>query len=130
VTAFLDTNVVIRHLTGDPAEMAARASAYLATQTELLLTDLILAEVVYVLESFYRTPRPQVAEAARSLVAFDAVLCRDSALLIRAIDIYEVYRLDFAEAYLVASAESTGVRAVASFDQAIDRVESVTRIEP
>ena len=27
MTAFLDTNVLIRHLTGDPPEMAARATA-------------------------------------------------------------------------------------------------------
>jgi predicted nucleic acid-binding protein len=27
LTAFLDTNVLIRHLTGDPPEMAARATA-------------------------------------------------------------------------------------------------------
>jgi predicted nucleic acid-binding protein len=39
---------------------------------------------------------------------------------------YEVDRLDFAEAYLVAQAEATGVGGVVSFD----RVESVTRREP
>lgn len=35
-----------------------------------------------------------------------------------------------AEAYLVACAESTGVGRVASFDRAIDRVDTVERIEP
>lgn len=43
---------------------------------------------------------------------------------------YEVDRLDFAEAYLVASAERAGVRVVASFDRSIDRVTSVARVEP
>jgi predicted nucleic acid-binding protein len=38
--------------------------------------------------------------------------------------------LDFAEAYLVAQAERSGVGAVASFDKAIDRVATVRRIEP
>jgi predicted nucleic acid-binding protein len=40
-----------------------------------------------------------------------------------------VQRLDFAEAYLVASAETTGLGVVASFDRAIDRVPTVRRIE-
>ena len=53
MTAFVDTNVLIRHLTGDPPEEAARATRYLETADELLLPDLILAEVAYVLESFY-----------------------------------------------------------------------------
>ena len=39
-------------------------------------------------------------------------------------------RLDFAEAYLVACAESTGTGRVVSFDRAIDRVNTVERIEP
>jgi Na+/proline symporter len=32
VNAFVDTNILVRHLTGDPADMAARATAYLAAQ--------------------------------------------------------------------------------------------------
>ena len=50
-SAFIDTNVLVRHLTGDPPELAARATAYLRTAPELLLTALIAAETVYVLES-------------------------------------------------------------------------------
>lgn len=67
--AFVDTNVLVRHLTGDPPDMAARATAYLGSPDELLLTDLVAAETVYVLESFYEAPRHQVAEAVRSLIA-------------------------------------------------------------
>jgi predicted nucleic acid-binding protein len=130
VTAFLDTNIIVRHLTGDPPEMAARATAFLQSETDLLLTDLVAAETVYVLESFYDAPRDQVAEAIRSLVAFDSVLCVDSALLLRAVEVYETDRVDFAEAYLAASAESTGVGRIASFDRSLDRVRSIERIEP
>jgi predicted nucleic-acid-binding protein len=130
VTAFVDTNVLVRHLTGDPPAMAARATAYLAVETDLLLTDLVVAETVYVLESFYETPRAQVAEAIRSLVAFASVVTVDAPLLLRALEVYESDRLDFAEAYLVACAEITGVNRVASFDKSIDRVATVERVEP
>jgi hypothetical protein len=54
----------------------------------------------------------------------------DEDLLLRAIEIYELDRLDFAEAYVVACAERSGVGAVASFDGSIDRVRSVERIGP
>ncbi|GFG75882.1 PIN domain-containing protein [Mycobacterium botniense] len=130
MTAIIDTNVLVRHLTGDPPEMAARATAYLGTERELLLTDLIVAKTVYVLESFYEAPREQVAEAMRSLITFDSIVCVDPALLLRSIEVYETDRIDFAEAYLVACAESTGVIKIASFDRAIDRVKTVERIEP
>lgn len=130
MTAFLDTNIIVRHLTGDPPEMAARATAYLQAEANLLLTDLVAAETVYVLESFYETPREQIAQAVRSLVAFDSVVCVDPALLLRAIEVYEMDRVDFAEAYLVASAESSGVGRIASFDRSLDRVRSIERVEP
>ncbi|MEX2254450.1 MAG: PIN domain-containing protein [Acidimicrobiia bacterium] len=130
MSAFVDTNILVRHLTGDPAEMAARATAYLELEAELLLTDLVVAETVYVLESFYEAPRDQVAEAIRSLLAFDSVLCVDPALLLRAVEVYETERIDFAEAYLVACAETTGVNKVASFDRSLDRVGTIDRLEP
>jgi predicted nucleic-acid-binding protein len=130
VSAFVDTNVLIRHLTGDPPSQAARASRFLAEADELLLADLIVAEVVYVLESFYEVKRARVAELVRAIIAFDAVRVDDEELLLRAVEVYEVERLDFAESYLVASAERSGVDAVASFDRSIDRVTTITRIEP
>jgi predicted nucleic-acid-binding protein len=130
MTAFVDTNILVRHLTGDPPAMARRATAFLASQPELYLADLIVAETVYVLESFYRAPRDQVATAMRSLIAMRSMITVDPALLLRAIEVYEVDRLDFAEAYLVACAESTGIGSIASFDKAIGRVTTVARLEP
>jgi predicted nucleic-acid-binding protein len=130
VSAFVDTNVLVRHLTGDPADMAARATGYLQAESELLLADLIVAETVYGLESFYETPREQIAGTMRSLIAMSSVVTVDPSLLLRALEVYEVHRIDFAEAYLVACAESTGVDAVASFDRSIERVGTVQRTEP
>lgn len=130
MSAFVDTNILIRHLTGDPPAMAARATAYLESESELLLTDLVVAETVYVLESFYEAPLTQVAEAMRSLVGFPSVITVDPSLLLRALEIYETDGIDFAESYLVACAESTGVNRVASFDRSTDRVGTVVRVEP
>lgn len=130
MTAFLDTNILIRHLTGDPPDQARRATRFLAEEDELLVADLILAEMVYVLGSFYEVERERVAELARSVVAFPATVVVDEGLLLRAIELYESVGLDFAEAYLVAAAEVSGVGAVASFDRRIDRIDSVQRLEP
>jgi predicted nucleic acid-binding protein len=66
----------------------------------------------------------------RSLAAMRSMITVDPALLLRAIEVYEIDRLDFAEAYLVACAESTGIGRIASFDRTIDRVSTVERVEP
>ena len=130
MSAFLDTNVLVRHLTGDPPAQARRAAAFLEAADELLLPDLIVAEVIFVLESVYEVPPEQVAELVRAVIGFPAIGAVDPLLLLRALEVYEVDRIDFAEAYLVACAEATGVGAIASFDRAIDRVSTVRRVEP
>ena len=64
------------------------------------------------------------------MIGFPAVVVVDEPLLLRALEVYEVDRLDFAEAYLVASAEASGVETIASFDRTIDRLATVQRLEP
>lgn len=110
--------------------MAARASAALASGEPLLLADLVLAECVYVLESFYEVEREQVAALMRAAIAMPAIHVVHEVPLLRAIEVYELDRIDFAEAYLVAHAEATGVNEIMSFDRSIDRVVGITRREP
>jgi predicted nucleic acid-binding protein len=126
----VDTNVLVRHVTGDPPSQARRATEFLRAGHELLLTDVVLAEVVYVLDSVYGFPRPRVAEAGRSLLALPEVAVIDAPMLLRALELYETLRLDFAEAYLAAAAERFGLGKVASFARALDRVATIERVEP
>ena len=130
MTAFVDTNVIVRHLTGDPPNLAARARRYIERGEPLLLPDLILAEVAYVLASFYRYDRVQVADALRTTITFPAIRVDDLELLVRTVELYERHRIDFADAYLIAQAERTGIGTIASFDRDFDRVGTVIREEP
>jgi len=110
--------------------MAARATAALASAEELMLADVVVAECVYVLESFYEVERQRIAELMRAAIALPSIKTVDRASLLRALEVYEVDRLDFAEAYLVAQAEATGVGTILTFDRTVDRIATVTRQEP
>ena len=85
----------------------------------------LLAEVAALLFLF-----GMIYIGVRMVFLVPAIVVADEALLLRALELYEVDRLDFAEAYLVASAEVSGVGKIASFDRSIDRVTTVQRIEP
>lgn len=82
------------------------------------------------LESFYEVEPARVAALMRAALALASVIAVDASLLLRALEAYETDRLDFAEAYLVAHAETTGVGEIVSFDRSIDRIASVKRREP
>ena len=129
-SSFIDTNVIVRHLTGDPPALARRATAFLGSANELFLADVIVAKTIYVLESFYELGRERVADLMRAVLAYPPIRVVDETLLLRALEVYEVDRLDFAEAYLVSCAETTGVGAVASFDRALDRISTISHVTP
>ncbi len=116
-------------MTGDPPAQARRATALLASSAELILVDLVIAEFVYVLESFYELPRSRIAETVRALIALPSIAVTEHDLLLRTVELYEDRRLDFAEAYLAAAAELTSVDHVASFDRTLARVDTIERIE-
>jgi predicted nucleic-acid-binding protein len=130
LTAFVDSNVLIRHLTGDPPDQARAATGFLRSGESFILVDLVVAEVVYVLESVYEVERERVAELVRAILAFAAVAVPDEPLLLRALEIYEQDRIHFAESYLAACAELSGVGVVASFDRDLERLTSTRRLEP
>jgi predicted nucleic acid-binding protein len=131
VTAILDTNVLVRHFTGEPPDQAERATAFLrsAAPKELVLVDLVAAELVFVLQSVYQQPRSRVAQLLRATLALPAVHCDTARLLYRAIELYETGR-DFTDAYLVTMAEAEGIPDLVSFDRGIRGISGVRRVEP
>ncbi len=82
------------------------------------------------LESYYEVERERVAELMRAALALPSIKIVDRATLLRSLEVYELDRLDFAEAYLVAQAEATDIGTILSFDRSIDRVGTVRRREP
>ncbi len=74
--------------------------------------------------------RVKLAHLLRSILSFPPITVADERLLLRAIEVYEIDRLDFADAYLVACAEVTGIGRIASSDKKISRIQGIERIEP
>ena len=130
MTVLVDTNVLVRHLTQDSPELGPRATLLLFTSDQLHLPDVIFAETIYVLQSVYAATRERIAQSMRSVLGIASIEAEHPKLLVRALDVYEGQRVDFADAYLVALAEASGIRTIASFDRSLDRIETVNRVEP
>jgi len=127
--AFVDSNILVTHITQFPPHLGERATRILRSSRTLLMPDVIVAETVFVLERTLKLDRPRVSSIMRSFLAMKNVTVVDPGVILRALALYEGRGLHFAEAYLVATAESTGVTNIASFDRDIDRVSTVTRRE-
>lgn len=126
----LDTNILVRHFTHDDPVLGRRATDFIAraADRELILTDVVAAELAIVLERYYKAARPAVATAIRSLLGASQVQTVDAQTLSRAVDLYEGDRA-FVDAYALAVAERERC-AIVSFDRRIARRTHVERIEP
>jgi predicted nucleic acid-binding protein len=116
----VDTNVWIRHLTGDPPEQAEVAREFLSTSPRIDLPDVVVAECVWVLESVYGVERWRIAEMMRSALELAEMLFYDGTQL-RALELYETLSLDYVDAYVLAHAEWGHYGPVATFDRELKR---------
>ncbi len=132
--AYVDANVILRYLTRDPPEMAEAALRTFTTaqrgKVRLLLTPITVAEVVWVLESFYGHPRAQVAQTLTEFLHADGLEVESLDLLIEALALYHEHNLDFADALVATIARRKGPPVVYSFDRDFDRVAGLTRLTP
>ena len=129
----LDTNVIIRFLTGDHPTHSPRSRNLFARaaagELTLVLTDLALAETAWVLQSFYSLDRAEIAAALKGVVESTGIEVQDKRILLSTLRNFAQTDVNFVDAYhaAVASAESI---AIVSFDRDFDQFPGIKRIEP
>jgi predicted nucleic acid-binding protein len=133
---FIDTNIFIRHLTGDDAVKAQACLALFqkAQRNEIALTtsETIVAEVVYVLSSrqLYNLPRTQIRALLYPLLSLRGLKLAYRKTYLRALDLYATYPIDFEDAMAVAHMERQKITDIVSYDKGFDRIPAVGRQEP
>ena len=129
----LDTNVLLRFLLDDhpePSVAAARLFQQAADEKCLLiLTDLGIAETVWVLTSYYKLERQKVADSLAKLLLKAGVQCPSLEPVLDALARFKATNCDFFDCYLAAQAASSGV-AIASFDSDLRKFEDASLWDP
>lgn len=129
---YVDANILLRYLTHEPPEQAERVArlfaAVAAGETELRLEDVVLAEVVWTLSSYYRIDRQEIARVLLVMLAEEGIVNPDKAALERALALYGRHNVDFVDAFLAAKALAADPPEVYSFDRDFDpRIADVYR---
>jgi predicted nucleic-acid-binding protein len=108
---YIDTNVLVRVITGDDQKLASQAIAEIQRggQNEFYILDAILVELCFVLEFHtYKMTRSNIAAALAALVATPQIMVADTSL--RALELYGQHpKLDYADCLLWATGGKNGV---------------------
>lgn len=132
---FVDTNLFIRYLTNDDPPKAERVELLLkeaaSGTVRLVTTEMVIAEVVWVLESSYGLKSSTVAPLIRAILATSGLEVINASLVAIALDYYETKNIDFIDGYIAAVMEKQGITELYSFDKKhISRIKTISRKEP
>ena len=133
---FIDTDIVIRYLTGDDPKKQAQSAALLRRVENGALVVAapvtVFADCVFVLSSprLYHLPRVEVAALLMPLVRLPHLVIRNRRELIQALGLYANTSLDFGDCMIVASMQLSGASIVYSYDQDFDGLAGIIRKEP
>lgn len=132
---FADTNLFLRYLTNDVPVQADAVEELLrqAAAHELILVtnSLVIAEIVWTLESFYKLSRPAIQEKVLAILNTPGIQVIDDDLVLQGIAGYVEKNVDFIDAYNGAWLLKHGMTAACTFDQAhFARLPGVTVIVP
>ena len=132
---FIDTAILVRHLTRDVEPLASQAAAFFSAierdeiSAELGIT--VILETIFVMTTKYGANREMLAEGLISILALEGLRIPDKPQVIEAIRLWaKVRRLSFPDAvHLTMTRHSTHKR-IATFDRGMGNVlAEVVRIE-
>jgi len=132
---FADTNVFLRYLTNDvPAQADAvedllRRAA--AGNVVLIANALVVAEIVWTLESFYELPRNEIKDKVLAILNTTGLEVVQGDLVLQAISWYADKKVDFIDAYNAAWLTAEGLEKAVTFDRKhFSRIEGTTVFVP
>jgi predicted nucleic acid-binding protein len=117
-SCWLDANVLLRFLTGSPPDLAERAAGLLQTaqrgEISLRVHSVVVAETVWVLESFYGYSREEISGVLVPLLEQPGLRVEGVRTVVRALEAMAENNVDFVDALLAETARSRG-ESIASF---------------
>lgn len=116
----VDTDLIVRYLVQDHEKHAKAAGKLFEAcdrgEVVIVVLPAVLAECVFVLESFYEHPRGDIASALGRLISSPGVEMDGPAIHLDALERYRKTRVHFVDCVIAATAATENM-SVASFDQ-------------
>lgn len=125
----LDANVIIRYLVKDQPETVEAIEGLLRSKQKFVLTDVIVAEIVWVLSSYYELDSNQIVSMVEALLELDNVEANKK-LLRRGLNYYRQLKIDWVDCYTAAWVEERAAESVVSYDKDFDKIVEIKREEP
>ena len=110
---FVDTNLFIRYLTYDIPDKALLLRELikksLNDEIQLITNEIVIAEIVWTLRSFYKYSKENIDKALTPIVNSSAFEIANRQILIQALEDFHILNIDFTDAYIGAWMKENGL---------------------
>ncbi len=131
---FIDTNIIIRFLTDDVPEKADACEEVFKREARkderVFITDLVVAEIVWVLESVYGLSKKEIQDKVEKILNTPNLFCLHKDIILGALILYAEKDIDFIDAYNALILKEKGIKELYSYDRHYEQIEWLTRLEP
>lgn len=128
---FIDTNLIVRYLVQDHDKHAKVAGKLFDAcdrgDIVIVILPVVLAECVFVLESFYGHPRADIASALKRLISSRGIEISQRAIDLDALERYGRMKVHFVDCLIAATAVAENTP-VSTFDHHFRKFDDV-RVE-
>lgn len=125
----LDTNVLVRLLLHDDAAQGRLANelfeANAGNDAALFVSDVVLAELAWVLRSRYSLAMESIARAFQALLDNATLAWQSRDAVTQALQLYEGGGADFPDCLIVSLGRQHGCEAIATFDRGMRSLPGV-----
>ena len=123
----LDTNILVRHLVRDDPEQTRHAHRFitqeLTRENPGFINRVVLAELVWVLQSGYEYPKAAIIEVLENVLRTSQFFIEDLAAARSALRLYQEKNADFADCLVGVLNHDSGCDRTVTFDRAAARLD-------
>ena len=116
----VDANIILRYLLNDHEELSEKATTIIE-DSEVLLPNEVIVEIVYVLEKVYGVENYEISDIPLEVFCYENIVVNDIDVLEEAFLLFSKRRLDFVDTLLYAYNKVKGYE-VYTFDKKLNKL--------
>jgi predicted nucleic-acid-binding protein len=122
----LDANIILRYVVAENTPLNLKSKRYFDqardNKCQLIIDNVTIAEVVWVLTSYYQFKRPDLVNSLKIIMGHKNILIDDKNLILNTLDFFSSHNLSYIDCYLHCLSQSKNIP-LATFDTKLSKLK-------
>lgn len=121
----VDTNVILRLILADDPKLSLRSKEIFdqaeTGKVRIYIDEVVVAEVVWVLSSFYRQPKQDIVRPLKDMISQNWIVNPGKKLILAALNLFSETNLSYIDAWMLSVSKQRKIE-LKTFDQKLDKM--------